>query len=81
MIFYKNSNRKEEKMRVKKNILTSNLFRLISISIIFLIVGLYIGRKFCILRRHKYANEMSDNNNLSELEIKENKKENKLIDI
>ena len=81
MIFYKNSNKKEEKMRVKKNILTSTLFRLISISIIFLIVGLYIGRKFCILRRHKYANEMPDNNNLLELEIKENKKENKLIDI
>ena len=49
------------------------------IGIIFLVLGLYLGRKFCLIRRKKYANELEDNNYV--YESNKEKKEKKLIDL
>ena len=80
MSFYKKDKILNEKIEEKINIFYSIVFKFIFISIIFLIVGFYFGRKFCILRKNKYAKELEDMDNL----ISENrnniiKKENKLI--
>jgi hypothetical protein len=51
------------------------------IGIIFLVLGLYLGRKFCLMRRKIYANELEDNNYVYESNPNQKKKEQKLIDL
>lgn len=49
--------------------------------ILFLAIGFYLGRKYCIIRRKKYANELEDNNYIYEPDKNLNKSEHKLIDL
>ena len=51
------------------------------IGIIFLVLGLYLGRKFCLMRRKIYANELEDNNYVYESNRNKKKKEQKLIEL
>ena len=83
MIFYKKTNIKEGYKNIPNNtsIFSSSLFKFIIISILFLIVGVFLGRKFCLMRKRKYAQELIENQSELELETKNNKEENKLIDI
>ena len=83
MVFYKKAKIEEEYKNITndKSIFSSLLFKFIIISILFLIVGVFLGRKFCLMRKRKYAQELIENNGELELETKINTKENKLIDI
>jgi len=86
MVFYKKTKIKEEYKNIPnipkdKSIFSSLLFKFIIISILFLIVGVLLGRKFCLMRKRKYAQELIENNSELELETKINKEENKLNDI
>ena len=83
MVFYKKTKIEEEYKNITndKSIFSSLLFKFIIISILFLIVGVFLGRKFCLMRKRKYAQELIENNGELELETKINTKENKLIDI
>ena len=83
VIFYKKTNIKEEYKNIPNNtsIFSSSLFKFLIISILFLIVGVFLGRKFCLMRKRKYAQELIENQSELELETKNNKEENKLIDI
>ena len=60
--FYKLTQIKEKRDYIKKeDYLNSGIFfRYFFISFIFFIVGFYLGRKFCLLRRNKYAKELED---------------------
>jgi len=51
------------------------------ICILFLLIGLYLGRKFCIFRRKRYANELEDNNYIYETNKKDINSNQKLIDL
>jgi len=55
------------------------------LGIIFLVLGLYLGRKFCLKRRKLYANELEDSNYVYESnqnkKKKKKKKEQKLIEL
>ena len=83
MIFHKIINNQiENNIKSKSNYFFSSiLFKFLIISAIFLIVGVLLGRKLCLMRkRSKYAQELIENNIELELETKDYKKENKLID-
>ena len=80
MYFFEiNKNVNVMKNEVKKS---SSLISLgyIFIGILFLIIGIFLGRRYCIKRRKVYANELEDDNYAYESKEK-NKKENKLIDV
>ena len=80
MAFYINNKINVKKVE-QKNIFYLSLSKYIFISIIFVIIGFFLGRKFCISRRNKYAKELEDNDNyISKYESINNKKESKLID-
>ena len=51
----------------------------ILIGILFLVIGIFLGRRYCIKRRKLYANELEDDNYAYESKEK-NKNESKLID-
>ena len=72
---YQNTERHE----VKKGYITFLSYTLISL--IFLILGFFFGRKFCIMRRKRYANELEDNNYVYETNGKIDKSSQKLIDL
>ena len=81
MSFYKIDGIINEKIEEKINSFYSIFFKFIWVSIIFLIVGFYLGRKFCILRKNKFAKELENMDNLvSEKGNDIITKENKLID-
>ena len=46
------------------------ILRYIFFCILFLIIGFYCGRKYCIIRRKRFANELEDNNYIYEPEKK-----------
>ena len=83
MLFYKNN--KEIKNDTENNKAKHYTFLIgfsyIFIGIIFLIIGIYFGRRFCILKRKKYANELEDNNYIYESKSKGIKKDQKLIEL
>ena len=56
-----------------------NLIR--KIGILFLVCGLYFGRKFCNIRKKLYANELEDDNFVYESKKEKIKKERKLIEL
>ena len=81
MSFYKIEKINKENSNNIKNKNSFLLFRYIILSFIFLIIGMLLGRKFCNIRKNKSAKELVDDNNfIGELNSKEIKKENKLID-
>ena len=85
MNFYKvNKIIKNEKNEYNKNNSSKNIFLLVFsyvlIGGIFLICGIYFGRKYCIMRRKQYANELNDNY-VYEPKKKDANKEYKLIEI
>ena len=81
MSFYKIEGIINEKIEEKINSFYSIFFKFIWVSIIFLIVGFYLGRKFCVLRKNKFAKELENMDNLvSEKGNDIITKENKLID-
>jgi len=51
------------------------------LGIIFLVLGLYLGRKCCLKRRKLYANELEDSNYVYESNQNKKKKEQKLIEL
>ena len=81
ILFYKNYNIKIEKdNKTKKNIALITL-SYIFIGLLFLLAGIYFGRKFCNSRRKIYANELEDNNYVYESKYKVIKSERKLIEL
>ena len=81
MVFYKNikSNELQLNTTYKTNIFLL-IFSYVFIGILFLVCGLYFGRKFC-KRRKIYANELEDDNYIYVSKEKEAKKERKLIEL
>ena len=69
------------KSNKKEQILTSILF--IFIGVLILIFGIFLGRKFCNIRRRIHANELEDNNYVYESKKtkEKNDKECLLIDV
>ena len=85
MNFYKvNKIIKDDKNEFNKNNPSKNIFLLffsyVLIGGLFLICGIYFGRKYCIMRRKQYANELNDNY-VYEPKKKDANKEYKLIEI
>ncbi len=79
--FENNKNITLMKNEVKKNS-TMISIGFIFVGVLFLIIGIFLGRRYCIKRRKLYANELEDDNYAYETKEKEkNKKENKLIDV
>ena len=70
-----NNEKKEEKNKVLV------VFSYIFIGLLFLSIGLYLGRKYCLYRRKKYANELDDNDFDYEPKQKEDDNNRKLIDL
>ena len=52
----------------------------ILIGIVFLVVGIFFGRRYCYKKRRLYANELEDDNYIYETKEKNVKNKNKLID-
>ena len=84
MLFYKINNKIMNDI-INNNISKNNTFLIVIsyffIGIIFLGTGIYFGRKYCIMKRKKYANELEDNNYIYESKSKGIKKEQKLIEL
>ena len=82
MLFYdiKMQNEEIHKNKEKNNIALAIVIYFIS-GILFLVIGLFLGRKFCLLRRRIYANELEDENYVYESKNKKIKKEQKLIEL
>ena len=79
--FENNKNINVMKNEVKNNNNSTLIsFGFIFIGILFLIIGIFLGRRYCIKRRKLYANELEDDNYAYESKEK-NIKENKLIDV
>ena len=83
MLFY-NNNKEIKNDIINNRIKSYNLLIAISyifMGLIFLITGIYFGRRFCILKRKRYANELEDNNYIYESKSKGIKKDQKLIEL
>ena len=82
MLFYdiKMQNEEIHKNKEKNNIALAIVIYFIS-GILFLVIGLFLGRKFCLLKRRIYANELEDDNYVYESKNKVIKKEQKLIEL
>ena len=82
MLFYdiKIQNEEIHITKQKNNIVLAIIIYFIS-GILFLVIGLFLGRKFCLLRRRIYANELEDDNYVYESKNKVIKKEQKLIEL
>ena len=86
MLFYRNNDEKKEgdvmnNTTEAKNNVTLIVFSYIFIGLLFLGAGIYFGRKFCIMRRKIYANELEDDNYAYVSKNKDVKKERKLIEL
>ena len=72
MAFYKNIIIKEKNEIQRNNNHSSLLLRYFFIIFIFLSIGFFLGRKFCILRKNKNAIELVDNDDyIDSFKIKE----------
>ena len=82
MLFYdiKMQNEEIHISKEKNNIALAIIIYFIS-GILFLVIGVFLGRKFCLLRRRIYANELEDDNYVYESKNKKIKKEQKLIEL
>ena len=82
MLFYDIQIQNEEisEIKEKNNIALAIVFYFIS-GILFLVIGAFLGRKFCLMRRRIYANELEDDNYVYESKNKVIKKEQKLIEL
>ena len=67
-------------IKKKKNIALLT-FSYIFISTVFLLVGIYFGRKFCNMRRKIYANELEDDNYVYISKKEDLKKDRNLIEL
>ena len=56
-------------------------FSYIFISTVFLLVGIYFGRKLCNMRRKIYANELEDDNYVYISKKEDLKKDRNLIEL
>lgn len=82
MLFYKNIKKDELQLDItSKNNIFLLVFSYIFIGILFLVCGLYFGRKFCNMRRKLFANELEDDNYVYVSKEKGTKKERKLIEL
>jgi hypothetical protein len=85
MTFYRiNNNNKQTIGKIEGQESKSGFLIFLSyafICILFLLIGLYLGRKFCIFRRKRYANELEDNNYIYETNKKDINSNQKLIDL
>ena len=84
MNFYKENKIKNENNDLNKSNNPKTLFLIVFsyvfIGGLFLICGIYFGRKYCIMRRKQYANELNDNY-VYEAKRKDVNKEYKLVEI
>ena len=82
ILFYniKIQNEENSQTKEKNNIALVIVIYFISV-ILFLVIGVFLGRKFCLLRRRIYANELEDDNYVYESKNKKIKKEQKLIEL
>ena len=76
---FKNKIEKEENSGTKNNAL--KILSYFFICLLFLVIGLYLGRKFCILRRKRYAMELDDNDYVYESNSNNYKDDKKLIQL
>ena len=81
ILFYKNIKKDEIPINNSKSNVFLLVFSYIFIGILFLVCGIYFGRKFCNMRKKIYANELEDDNYVYVSKEKGNKKERKLIDL
>ena len=82
MLFYDIKIQNEEISRTKeKNNITLVIIIYFISGILFLGIGVFLGRKFCLFRRRIYANELEDDNYVYESKNKNIKKEQKLIEL
>ena len=70
---------KDEKKESKSGILIFLSYAFVGI--LFSMIGFYFGRKFCIYRRKRFANELEDSNYAYETNNKEPKNSQKLIEL
>ena len=84
LLFYKINNEIQNDI-IKNNLIKDNTFLIVIsyffIGLLFLGTGIYFGRKYCIIKRKKYANELEDNNYIYESKSKGIKKDQKLIEL
>ena len=84
MTFYKINESKEGIEKKEKNFGSNNnalkILSYVFICLLFLVIGLYLGRKFCIFRRKRYAMELDDNDYVYESSSKNYKDNKKLME-
>ena len=84
MTFYKINESKEGIEGKEKNSGSNNnalkILSYVFICLLFLVIGLYLGRKFCIFRRKRYAMELDDNDYVYESSSKNYKDNKKLME-
>ena len=85
MTFYKANNENNQFQSTEKTEVKNNSFitvlSYVLIGLTFLILGFFFGRKVCLMRRKRYANELEDNNYVYEANEKNDKSSQKLIDL
>ena len=85
IFFYKNNynniNKNHNDNEKKKKNIALLTFSYIFISTVFLLVGIYFGRKFCNMRRKIYANELEDDNYVYISKKEDLKKDRNLIEL
>ena len=84
MTFYKINEIKDRIEQRENSVTKSNALKILSyifICLLFLVIGLYLGRKFCILRRKRYAMELDDNDYVYESNSNNYKDDKKLIQL
>ncbi len=84
MTFYKISSNKQSIQKMENQNSKNGFLIFLSyafICILFLLIGFYFGRKFCIFRRKRYANELDDNNYVYETNKKDINSNQKLIEL
>ena len=77
----KNINLKKNDFIEKNRNITFLTFSYIFIGIVFLIIGIFFGRRYCLKKRKLYANELEDDNYAYESKENKSKYDKKLIDL
>ena len=71
---------KNDEIKSKKN-MTFLSFSYIFIGIVFLVIGIFLGRRYCLKKRKLYANELEDDNYIYDATMNKPKNGKKLIDM
>ena len=84
MSFYKNNNNNrivKDNINMNNKSIISNTVVNIIVGIVFLIFGIFLGKKYCFIDKKRYANELEDDNYVYKSNNDDVKKTSKLIEM